>query len=301
MIRLGLRWLFIFLLIAVPVSAELSSLSPRTAELSLATRAIKEHDFSVDILAYPFLQQSPHARLNNYKAVIYFDPNYLRFVSIENKVDGLTVDYNNIAGGSIEFGASKAFGAFYQMQPITLATITFVPVRGGQSELTFQSLTIINSLGEGGVTASLIDTLQGASVSVSETGGSGGCRPNCQGKTCGPDGCGNVCGICPQSTQCQQNSCVCIPDCEGRECGPDGCGGSCGTCLPRTVCQAGERTSSCVSGIPQLTATKELQQPEQPKTGFKYLNISLGVLLIILAIVVYLIYRKKSAAVLNTP
>ena len=31
----------------------------------------------------------------------------------------------------------------------------------------------------------------------------------------------------------------CIPDCQGKECGPDGCGGECGQCAPGTPCCGG--------------------------------------------------------------
>ncbi|MDP6945405.1 MAG: MopE-related protein, partial [Myxococcota bacterium] len=31
---------------------------------------------------------------------------------------------------------------------------------------------------------------------------------------------------------------ICVPDCDGRECGPDGCGGLCGSC-PDGICQPG--------------------------------------------------------------
>ena len=41
------------------------------------------------------------------------------------------------------------------------------------------------------------------------------------------------CGECPDGETCGlggQCEAECIPDCEGRECGPDGCGGNCGVC-----------------------------------------------------------------------
>jgi len=59
----------------------------------------------------------------------------------------------------------------------------------------------------------------------------GCCEPNCQGKECGPDGCGGTCGTCPPNHECGgwgQCEPVCIPDCDGKECGPDECGGTCG-------------------------------------------------------------------------
>ena len=33
---------------------------------------------------------------------------------------------------------------------------------------------------------------------------------------------------------------VCVPECEGKECGPDGCGGSCGACDPDCQCGQGK-------------------------------------------------------------
>ncbi|MBN1944894.1 MAG: hypothetical protein JW797_04420 [Bradymonadales bacterium] len=67
---------------------------------------------------------------------------------------------------------------------------------------------------------------------------------NCQGRECGPDGCGGdgQCGICGEGAECRDFLCVsvgvdpCVPDCDGRECGPDGCDGSCGTCPPDREC-----------------------------------------------------------------
>ena len=60
---------------------------------------------------------------------------------------------------------------------------------------------------------------------------------NCQGKECGDDGCGGVCGTCagPQDA-CVEGSCKCQPACEGKECGDDGCNGTCGSCFPGQVC-----------------------------------------------------------------
>ncbi|MEC9071401.1 MAG: carboxypeptidase-like regulatory domain-containing protein [Myxococcota bacterium] len=61
------------------------------------------------------------------------------------------------------------------------------------------------------------------------------CLPNCEGKVCGDDGCGDICGTCPDvAPLCDAGLCfaVCEPDCEGKVCGSDGCGGSCGNCLP---------------------------------------------------------------------
>ncbi|MCO4762117.1 MAG: hypothetical protein KC502_11470 [Myxococcales bacterium] len=60
------------------------------------------------------------------------------------------------------------------------------------------------------------------------------CTPDCKGKTCGPDGCGGLCGGCSDKSKpyCDGGTCTatCKPQCTGKSCGPDGCGGSCGTC-----------------------------------------------------------------------
>ena len=61
---------------------------------------------------------------------------------------------------------------------------------------------------------------------------SGGCVPACDGRQCGPDGCGGSCGWCSGSASCQAGTCIDVPDCTP-ECGgqmvgaDDGCGGVC--------------------------------------------------------------------------
>ena len=57
------------------------------------------------------------------------------------------------------------------------------------------------------------------------------CVTDCEGKQCGPDGCGSECGFCPEGHICSiEAQCVCVPACVDKECGDDGCGGSCGEC-----------------------------------------------------------------------
>lgn len=79
-----------------------------------------------------------------------------------------------------------------------------------------------------------------------------GCYPVCEGKFCGPDGCGGSCGECVSSSitpvcdtisgRCRQQ--FCIPDCKARQCGPDGCGGTCGSCKSSKTCD--EVEGECV-------------------------------------------------------
>jgi len=77
------------------------------------------------------------------------------------------------------------------------------------------------------------------------------CEPQCNGRACGEDGCGGVCGVCESGFACDsaKGQCVsvCIPSCMGMECGDDGCGSTCGSCGKNGVCQSGKClcTPSC--------------------------------------------------------
>ncbi len=110
------------------------------------------------------------------------------------------------------------------------------------------------------------------------------CVPDCEGRTCGDDGCNGVCGNCPEGQICTDGACVCapgtisceeqchpweccsnsdcpensicnqethtcqcVPDCDGKTCGFDGCDGLCGTCPDQQACIDG--TCVCTSGV----------------------------------------------------
>jgi hypothetical protein len=79
----------------------------------------------------------------------------------------------------------------------------------------------------------------------------GVCPPECDGKECGPDGCGGSCGECQEGQECANALCIqdCEPNCDGQSCGDDGCGGLC-ECPIGTVCDGGQCVNSC---IPQCT------------------------------------------------
>ena len=85
------------------------------------------------------------------------------------------------------------------------------------------------------------------------------CVPRCEGRACGADGCGGVCGTCGADEQCASDStcqcthaacagaccaegdvcyesACCAPSCVGRDCGGDGCGGACGSCGDNATC-----------------------------------------------------------------
>ncbi len=66
------------------------------------------------------------------------------------------------------------------------------------------------------------------------------CKPLCDGKECGPDSCGGLCGWCSGDfDSCISGECVCQPRCKHIQCGDDSCGGSCGMCVGGLVCAGG--------------------------------------------------------------
>jgi hypothetical protein len=69
------------------------------------------------------------------------------------------------------------------------------------------------------------------------------CKPDCDGKACGSDGCEGSCGDCAGLQDlCVEGQCVCQPACKDKECGPDGCGSDCGACPEKQTCKAGKCT-----------------------------------------------------------
>jgi len=69
------------------------------------------------------------------------------------------------------------------------------------------------------------------------------CTASCDGRECGPDGCGSTCGplcgmdlVCSDAGLCVPPDDDCTPVCDGLECGDNGCGGSCGDCEDGEVC-----------------------------------------------------------------
>jgi hypothetical protein len=67
------------------------------------------------------------------------------------------------------------------------------------------------------------------------------CAPNCAGKQCGPDGCGNTgtCGTCPSGSECDKDTGQC--GCSPQTC-PNGC------CDANGVCQPGNTEQACGDG-----------------------------------------------------
>jgi len=77
------------------------------------------------------------------------------------------------------------------------------------------------------------------------------CYPNCQNKECGPDGCGGTCGECGEGEECIDGLCetICVPDCAEAQCGDDGCGGSCGDCAVGQLCEEGQCVADPCGGV----------------------------------------------------
>jgi hypothetical protein len=90
------------------------------------------------------------------------------------------------------------------------------------------------------------------------------CKPACDGKVCGDDGCGGKCGDCKVAEQCTAGACVCKPDCTGKVCGDDGCGGKCGDCKADETCTAG----ACVADKPDTGCADGTREGFQSLTGF---------------------------------
>ena len=53
---------------------------------------------------------------------------------------------------------------------------------------------------------------------------------------------------CINDTMCVGGKCACLPDCDGKSCGPDGCGEDCGYCSAAYVCLEGNCVEACGNG-----------------------------------------------------
>lgn len=92
------------------------------------------------------------------------------------------------------------------------------------------------------------------------------CVPDCEGKDCGDDGCGDSCGSCGEDYVCDdEGACVstCVIDCEGKECGGDGCGGECGACSGDSVCNPDYQCADPLS-CPELLGCLFLCEGDEP-------------------------------------
>jgi hypothetical protein len=79
------------------------------------------------------------------------------------------------------------------------------------------------------------------------------CKPACEGRACGDDGCGGNCGGCPPGRFCSPGFQCDACSCGTKECGTDECGAVCGECDPGESCQAG----ACVAFAGDCCATHD--------------------------------------------
>lgn len=84
------------------------------------------------------------------------------------------------------------------------------------------------------------------------------CVPDCEGRTCRPDGCGGICEACPAGQGCSNGACVDLGECPAaaacgeRVCGPDPvCQTDCGACPDGEVCQDGQ-CAAAPEGCPDI-------------------------------------------------
>jgi hypothetical protein len=72
------------------------------------------------------------------------------------------------------------------------------------------------------------------------------CTPDCGGKQCGDNGCGGLCGACPNGTSCEAGTCIKIKTCGDGKCvaGDDEncviCPSDCGCTAPEKCVESGE-------------------------------------------------------------
>ena len=157
-------------------------------------------------------------------------------------------------GTSCQYGCSN--GICQQCTPLSQSQACGIKVCGTVVEsscgqiVTCGSSTTTCSLGFGTCSASGTKTcnLATGQWNTQCTGTTDPRTANCQGKACGSDQCGGVCGTCDSGTQtCNtQGQCEnkpCTPNCTGRVCGPDptNCGQVCGT---TGTCNTGESCST---------------------------------------------------------
>ncbi len=79
------------------------------------------------------------------------------------------------------------------------------------------------------------------------------CQRACDGKVCGPDGCGGTCGDCAGSACAPDQKSCCSDLCGDKICGQTVCGTSCGSCPGTKVCGADQK--SCVIAPGDTCAT----------------------------------------------
>lgn len=80
------------------------------------------------------------------------------------------------------------------------------------------------------------------------------CQPDCSGRVCGDDGCGNPCGSCPTSYACESGTCVYQPSCGNGACDElesfCNCPGDCASACGDGCCAPEETACICAADCP---------------------------------------------------
>jgi hypothetical protein len=74
------------------------------------------------------------------------------------------------------------------------------------------------------------------------------CQADCEGRSCGNDGCGGSCGVCTNGLCNADGICTpnCVPDCSGLACGAAPCDTFCGICPAGETCTGDNRCVDCL-------------------------------------------------------
>ena len=102
------------------------------------------------------------------------------------------------------------------------------------------------------------------------------CKPNCDGRECGGDGCGGSCGECSDGETCQDGTCAPKPV----KCGDESCNGietcctcpeDCGSCCSNDACDCGETPETCPddceAGLCNPMCDPDLEECVEPASG----------------------------------
>lgn len=79
----------------------------------------------------------------------------------------------------------------------------------------------------------------GATVGTEPIGAVRRCRATGVGCTRSSQCCNGICETGRHLPRSRRNRCACVPDCDGNTCGDDGCGGTCGVCGAARFCEDG--------------------------------------------------------------